>query len=70
MAKADVTLTVTVKDFASVKLLTIQLRMLLDEMRVMASPHAGKLEAILDSFNGHMSDGGPDDGSTRPERAP
>lgn len=63
MATGHVTLTLSVKDMASIKLLVIQLHMLLDEMRVMVSPHAEKLEAILDSFNSRMSDGGPEDGA-------
>lgn len=63
MAKASVSLTIRLKDMASVKLLAIQLRLLLDEMRVMASPHAEKLEAILESFDSGMSDGGPEDGA-------
>ena len=63
MATGHVTLTLSVKDMASVKLLAIQLRLLADEMRVMASPHAEKLESILDAFNGSVSDGGPEDGA-------
>ena len=62
MAKADLQLTVSLKDFASVKLLVIQLEMLHNEMRVMASPHAARLEAIIEAFHNHMSDGGPEDG--------
>lgn len=60
---ASVTVTVSLKDMASVKLLAIQLRLLADEMRVMASPHAERLEAILATFERGVTDGGPEDGA-------
>ena len=61
MAKADLTLTVNVKNMDRVRLLGWELFALLDEMRVMASPHAEKLEAILDRFGGEEVDDRPED---------
>ena len=58
------TVEVVIKDFASLKLLLINLRMIADEMRVSADPYAARLEAILDTWADRIiSDGGPEDGA-------
>jgi len=49
MARA--TITVRATELATVRLLYVELQMLLDEMRVGASPFAEHLESILDRFD-------------------
>jgi hypothetical protein len=63
MASASVSLTISVRDLASVKLLAIALRLLADQMRVEANPRAQELENILDRWERTMGDGGPEDGA-------
>jgi hypothetical protein len=50
MAKSEVTLTVRVSDMERFRLFIWELWQLHDEMRVMASPHADRLERLIDRF--------------------
>jgi hypothetical protein len=43
-------ISVTIRDFARTRLFLWELRQLHDEMRVMASPHADRLERLLDRW--------------------
>ena len=52
MASASMTIKVDAKNLDRVKLLRWELEMLLNEMRVMASPHAERLESLLARFEG------------------
>jgi hypothetical protein len=63
MAKAELTVTIRVRDIDRMRLLAWELRMLADEMRVMASPHAERLERIV----GRFLDGGDDEHGDEPE---
>lgn len=63
MASAEITVNISVRDLASVKLLVIMLRLLHDQMRVEANPRADDLGVIVERFEQRMSDGGEDDGS-------
>ena len=62
MASSHVTLTLWVRDMDRTRQLVWELWMLLDEMRVMASPHAERLERVLLRF----ADGGDDDRPDEP----
>jgi hypothetical protein len=52
-------LTINVKNMGRLKLLLWELTELLDEMRVMASPHAERLDATLTRFAGEDDDDRP-----------
>jgi hypothetical protein len=56
MAKAEMTLTVRVSDMDRFRLFVWELRKLHDEMRVMASPHAERLEGLVDRFTAQIED--------------
>lgn len=51
-------LTVRVRDMDRTRLFVYQLTLLRDEMRVMASPHAERLDSLLERY----IDGGDDEG--------
>lgn len=59
---AEASITVSLRDVASVELLLIMLRLLHDQMRVEANPRADDLGAILDRWERPISDGGENDG--------
>jgi len=63
MAKATLMVTLRVRDIDRMRLFAWELRMLADEMRVMASPHAERLEQIVDRF----LNGGDDEHGEEPE---
>lgn len=48
MAKAEMTVTLYIRDWERFRLFLWELQQLQDEMRVMASPHAERLEHLLD----------------------
>ena len=61
MARVEARVTVDVRQLPAVKLLIVRLTQLHDEMRVMASPHADELGAILARVEHGLDAGGEDD---------
>ena len=51
MAKAEMTVHIRLQDIDRFRLFLWEARQLVDEMRVMASPHAERLEHLLDRVN-------------------
>lgn len=51
MAKSEHTVHVRIQDFDRFRLFLWELNQLLDEMRVMASPHAERLEHLLERLD-------------------
>ena len=56
MAKSEMTVTVRVSDMDRYRMFVWELHQLHDEMRVMASPHADRLEGLLDRFMAEIED--------------
>lgn len=61
MASATLHVTVRIADSERTKLFVWELEMLVNEMRVMASPHAEKLERLLARYTEGGDDDRPDD---------
>ena len=59
MAKAELTVHLRIKDIDRFRLLLWELMTLRDEMRVMASPHADRLDRLIERF----TEGGDDEGA-------
>lgn len=57
MSKANLTVTIRVRDTARAQLFAFQLQLLVDEMRVSADPYAQRLERIV----GRFLEGGDDE---------
>lgn len=58
MARVDAVIRVRIRDMDRMRLFIHEVTTLVDEMRVMASPHADRLERALDRY----VDGGDDEG--------
>ena len=59
MAKAELTVHLRIKDIDRFRLFLWELMTLRDEMRVMASPHADRLDRLIERFDV----GGDDEGA-------